>query len=167
MIQSKKRMVGAIGLNNLLIIDTDDALLVADAKRAQDVKQLYTDLKTAGHETHKLHRTVHRPWGTYTVLEKGPNFKIKRIEVKPYSSLSLQLHLHRSEHWVVLQGQAKIINGETEKIIKPDESTFIPAGHKHRLSNPGNEPLIIIEVQAGEYVGEDDIIRFEDVYGRG
>jgi mannose-1-phosphate guanylyltransferase/mannose-6-phosphate isomerase len=165
-IRSEGRMVGALGVDNLMVIDTPDALLVADRGRAEDVKKLYAGLKAAGHESHRLHRTVHRPWGTYTVLEQGPGFKIKRIEVKAGASLSLQSHRHRSEHWVVVSGTAKVINDAKELEIKTNESTFIPSGHKHRLSNPGSENLVIIEVQAGSYLGEDDIIRFDDVYGR-
>lgn len=165
-IRSKNRLVGAVGIENLIIVDTADALLVAHSDRAQDVKRVYADLKTLDHESHKLHRKVYRPWGSYTILEEGNHFKIKRIEVKPHSSLSLQMHQHRSEHWVVLKGEAKIVNGEQELTIKRDESTFIPAGHKHRLANTTDKPLVIIEVQTGKYVGEDDIIRFEDVYGR-
>ena len=165
-IQSNQRMVGAVGVSNLIIIDTPDALLVADRSRAQDVKHLYASLKSKGHEAHKLHRTVHRPWGTYTVLEEGSNFKIKRIEVKPGASLSLQMHYHRSEHWVVVSGTAKVVNGDHEIILKPNESTYIPAGHKHRLQNPGVVDVVMIEVQSGEYLGEDDIVRFEDNYGR-
>ena len=165
-IQSKERMVGAVGINNLVIIDTPDALLVADRARAQDVKHVYAKLKAQGHESHKLHRTVHRPWGTYTVLEEGSRFKIKRIEVKPGASLSLQMHHHRSEHWIVVSGMAKVVNGERDLLIATNESTYIPAGHKHRLENPGVVNLVMIEVQSGEYLGEDDIVRFQDVYGR-
>ena len=165
-IQSKERMVGAVGVSNLVIIDTPDALLVVDRARAQDVKHVYAKLKAQGHETHKLHRTVHRPWGTYTVLEEGSRFKIKRIEVKPGAALSLQMHHHRSEHWIVVSGMAKIVNGELDLLIATNESTYIPAGHKHRLENPGVVNLVMIEVQSGEYLGEDDIVRFEDVYGR-
>ena len=159
-------MVGAVGINNLVIIDTPDALLVADRARAQDVKHVYAKLKAQGHESHKLHRTVHRPWGTYTVLEEGSRFKIKRIEVKPGASLSLQMHHHRSEHWIVVSGMAKVVNGELDLLIATNESTYIPAGHKHRLENPGVVNLVMIEVQSGEYLGEDDIVRFQDVYGR-
>ncbi|MDP3270034.1 MAG: mannose-1-phosphate guanylyltransferase/mannose-6-phosphate isomerase [Legionella sp.] len=165
-IQSKERMIGAVGLDNLIIIDTPDALLVADKSRVQDVKRIYSELKAQDHDTYKLHRTVHRPWGTYTVLEKGPRFKIKRIEVKPGASLSLQMHHHRSEHWIVVSGMAKVINGDKELYINTNESTYIPAGHKHRLENPGVLDLVMIEVQSGEYMGEDDIVRFEDIYGR-
>ncbi len=165
-IQSDQRFVGALGVDNLIVIDTPDAVLVADRSRAQDVKLLYARLKAQDHETHKLHTTVHRPWGTYTVLEEGPRFKIKRIVVKPAGRLSLQMHHHRSEHWVVVSGMARVVNGEQELFINTDESTYIPAGHKHRLENPGIVDLVIIEVQSGEYLGEDDIVRFEDIYGR-
>lgn len=165
-IRSKERLIGAVGVENLFIIDTPDALLVADKSRDQDVKRIYAQLKAQGHEAHKLHRTVHRPWGTYTVLEEGPRFKIKRIEVRPGASLSLQMHHHRSEHWIVVSGMAKVINGEREIFVSTNESTYIPAGHKHRLENPGVLDLIMIEVQSGEYMGEDDIVRFQDVYGR-
>ncbi len=165
-IQSDERMVGAVGVEDLVIIDTPDALLVADRSRTQDVKHLYSRLKALGHESYKLHRTVHRPWGTYTVLEEGPRFKIKRIMVKPGASLSLQMHHHRSEHWIVVSGTAKVVNGAKEFLIATDESTYIPAGHHHRLSNPGVLDLVIIEVQSGEYLGEDDIVRFDDRYGR-
>jgi mannose-1-phosphate guanylyltransferase len=165
-IQSNQRMVGGVGINNLIIIDTPDAVLVADRSRAQDVKHLFAQLKAQGHEVHKLHTTVHRPWGTYTVLENGLRFKIKRIEVRPSASLSLQMHHHRSEHWIVVSGMAKVVNGDQEIFINTNESTYIPAGHKHRLENPGVVDLVMIEVQSGEYLGEDDIVRFEDVYGR-
>jgi mannose-1-phosphate guanylyltransferase len=165
-IQSNERIVGAVGVSNLIIVDTPDALLVADRSRAQDVKHLYVSLKAQGHDSHKLHRTVHRPWGSYAVLEEGVGFKIKRIEVKPGASLSLQMHHHRSEHWVVVRGSAKVVNGEKEIVVNTNESTYIPAGHKHRLTNPGTETCVMIEVQNGSYLGEDDIVRFEDSYGR-
>lgn len=165
-IQSEGRMVAAIGLNNLLIIDTPDALLVADRDRSQEVKKVVQQLKLMDHDSHKLHRTVARPWGTYTVLEESTNFKIKRIVVKPGASLSLQMHYHRSEHWVVVSGTASIVNDDKEMLVRTNESTYIPAGHKHRLVNPGLTDLVMIEVQSGEYLGEDDIVRFDDVYGR-
>ena len=165
-IRSNERMVGAVGLDNLLIIDTPDALLVAHKSRSQDVKHLYAALKGKGHETYKLHRTVHRPWGTYTVLEDGNRFKIKRIVVKPGASLSLQMHHHRSEHWIVVSGMAKVVNGDQEFLVATNQSTYIPAGHRHRLENPGVLDLVMIEVQSGEYLGEDDIVRFQDNYGR-
>lgn len=165
-IQSHTRLVGAVGVDNLIIVDTPDAVLVADKNRAQDVKHLYTQLKSQGHDAHKLHRTVHRPWGTYTVLEEGKQFKIKRIEVKPNGCLSLQMHYHRNEHWIVVSGIAKVVNDTREFFVNTNESTYIPAGNKHRLENPGLLPLVMIEVQSGDYLGEDDIVRFEDMYGR-
>ena len=165
-IQSDSRIVAAVGVENLIVIDTPDALLIADKRRSQDVKQIVGQLKKIGHEAYRLHRTVHRPWGTYTVLEEGPNFKMKRIVVKPGASLSLQMHHHRSEHWIVVDGMAKVVNGEQNLLIATNESTFIPAGHKHRLENPGKIDLVMIEVQSGQYLGEDDIVRFEDHYGR-
>lgn len=165
-IQSNERIVGAVGVKDLLIIDTPDAVLVADRGRAQDVKHIYARLKAEGHETHRLHCTVHRPWGTYTVLEEGERFKIKRIQVKPGGRLSLQMHHHRSEHWIVVSGMARVVNGQHELFVQTNESTYIPAGHQHRLENPGILPLVMIEVQSGEYLGEDDIVRFDDVYGR-
>ncbi len=165
-IQSNQRLIGAVAVKDLVVIDTPDAVLIADRSRAQDVKHLFARLKANGHEAHRLHSTVHRPWGTYTVLEEGVNFKIKRIEVKPGASLSLQMHHHRSEHWVVVSGMARVMNGEQELFINTNESTYIPAGHKHRVENPGQLDLVMIEVQSGSYLGEDDIIRFDDVYGR-
>jgi mannose-1-phosphate guanylyltransferase len=165
-IRSEDRLVGVVGVSDLVIVDTPDALLVASAARAQDVKHLYARLKEKGHEAHKLHRTVHRPWGTYTVLEEGPGFKIKRIAVKPGASLSLQMHKHRSEHWIVVSGTARVVNGDRELTVDMNESTFIPAGNRHRLANPGSVDLVIIEVQSGKYLGEDDIVRFDDQYGR-
>ena len=165
-VQSSGRMVATVGVNNLMIIDTPDALLVADRSRVQDVKHIYAALKAKGHDSYKLHRTVHRPWGTYTVLEEGDGFKMKRIEVKPGGQLSLQMHHHRSEHWIVVHGMAKVVNGEQELLLSSNESTYIQAGHKHRLENPGLIDLVMIEVQTGDYLGEDDIVRFQDVYGR-
>ncbi|MBN9231825.1 MAG: mannose-1-phosphate guanylyltransferase/mannose-6-phosphate isomerase [Legionella sp.] len=165
-IKSENRVVGAVGIDNLLIVDTPDALLVANKSQAQDVKHIYSKLKHNQHDSYKLHRTVHRPWGTYTVLEQSDRFKIKRIEVKSGASLSLQMHHHRSEHWIVVSGMAKVTNGEKEFFVRVNESTYIPAGFKHRLENPGVLPLVMIEVQSGDYLGEDDIVRFEDNYGR-
>lgn len=165
-VQSEDRLVAAVGIDNLMIIDTPDALLVAHPDKAQEVKRVVAQLKSRDHEAYRLHRTVARPWGTYTVLEEGPRFKIKRIEVKPGASLSLQMHHHRSEHWIVVSGMAKVVNGDREIFVGTNESTYIPAGHKHRLENPGVLDLVMIEVQSGEYLGEDDIVRFQDVYGR-
>jgi mannose-1-phosphate guanylyltransferase/mannose-6-phosphate isomerase len=165
-IQSEDRLVAAVGLNNLLIIDTPDAVLVADKSKSQDVRKVVGHLKNVHHESYKLHRTVARPWGTYTVLEEGPGFKIKRIVVKPGASLSLQMHHHRSEHWVVVSGSASVTVGSVDSLIAPNQSTYIPIGEKHRLHNPGVIDLVIIEVQCGSYLGEDDIVRFTDNYGR-
>lgn len=165
-IDSPKRLVGAIGLDDLIIIDTPDALLIADGKRSQEVKLIAQELKRQGHDAYRLHRTVTRPWGTYTVLEEGKRFKIKRIVVRPQGSLSLQMHHHRSEHWIVVSGMAQVTNGEREFMLDTNESTFIKPGHTHRLVNPGVIDLVMIEVQSGEYLGEDDIVRFTDIYGR-
>jgi mannose-1-phosphate guanylyltransferase len=165
-IDSKKRLVGGVGLDNLIIIDTPDALLIADAERTQEVKVIAQELKRQGHPAYLLHNTVTRPWGTYTVLEEGKRFKIKRIMVKPQASLSLQMHHHRSEHWIVVSGMARVTNGDREFMLDTNESTFIKPGHTHRLVNPGVIDLVMIEVQSGEYLGEDDIVRFTDVYGR-
>lgn len=166
-VQSEDRLVAAVGVDNLIIIDTADAILVAHADRSQDVRRVAKQLKDKKHDAYRLHRTVSRPWGTYTVLEEGPRFKIKRIVVKPGGKLSLQMHHHRNEHWVVVEGMAKVTNNGTgTRLVAKNESTFIAAGHKHRLENPGVIDLVIIEVQSGEYLGEDDIVRFEDQYGR-
>jgi mannose-1-phosphate guanylyltransferase len=165
-VNSEDRLTALVGVEDLLVIDTADALMIAHKNHAQDVKHIVTQLKKSGHTLHQLHQTVHRPWGTYTTLETGDRFKIKRIVVKPKASLSLQMHHHRSEHWIVVSGMALIVNDEQEMMLNINESTFIRAGHKHRLSNPGVIDLILIEVQSGDYLGEDDIVRFEDVYGR-
>lgn len=160
------RLVAVVGVDDLIIVDTPDALLVTHRTRVQDVKRVVERLKSAGHESYRLHRTVHRPWGTYTVLEEGPRFKMKRIVVKPGQSLSLQMHHHRSEHWVVVSGTAKVVDSAGERLVRTDESTYIQAGTPHRLMNPGVIDLVMIEVQTGEYLGEDDIVRIEDQYGR-
>ncbi|MDH0302223.1 MULTISPECIES: mannose-1-phosphate guanylyltransferase/mannose-6-phosphate isomerase [unclassified Pseudomonas] len=165
-IDSPRRLVGAVGLDNLIVIDTPDALLIADAARSQEVKVIAQQLKRQGHDAYRLHRTVTRPWGLYTVLEEGPRFKIKRIMVRPGESLSLQMHHHRSEHWIVVSGMACVTNGEEEFLLDTNESTFIKPGRTHRLTNPGVIDLVMIEVQSGEYLGEDDIVRFTDIYGR-
>jgi mannose-1-phosphate guanylyltransferase len=165
-IRSEDRLVATLGVDDLIIVDTSDALLVAHKNSAQDVKKVVEYLKEVQHPVYRTHSTVHRPWGTYTELERGERFKIKRIMVKPKASLSLQMHYHRCEHWVVVSGTARIVNGDKEILLKTNESTFIPSGEKHRLENPGKVPLVLIEVQSGEYLGEDDIVRFSDVYGR-
>lgn len=165
-IDAPTRLVGAVGVDNLIIIDTPDALLIADAARSQDVKHIALELKRRGHDTYRLHRTVTRPWGTYSVIEDGQRYKIKRIVVHPGASLSLQMHHHRSEHWIVVSGMARVVNGSNDFLLDTNQSTFIPAGHNHRLNNPGVIDLVMIEVQSGEYLGEDDIVRFDDIYGR-
>jgi mannose-1-phosphate guanylyltransferase len=165
-VQTEDRLVAAVGLTDVVIVDTPDAVLVCDRNASQKVKDVVNELKRRGHDTHKLHRTVARPWGTYTTLQEGRNFKIKRIEVKPGASLSLQMHHHRSEHWVVVSGTGKVTVEDKVVLLAPNESTYVPLGAKHRLENPGQVTLTLIEVQCGDYVGEDDIVRFDDVYGR-
>lgn len=165
-VTTSDRTVATLGVKDLLVIDTPDALLVADKSRTQDVKQVVEVLKAQRSELANFHPTVHRPWGTYTVLEDSKGYKIKRIEVKPSASLSLQMHHHRSEHWIVVSGTAEVINGDEVFLVRKNESTYIPAGNKHRLVNPGVIPLVMIEVQSGDYLEEDDIVRFDDVYGR-
>ncbi len=165
-IHAQDRVVATVGVDNLVIVDTPDAVLVAHRDHLQRVREVVGELKARGHDAYKLHRTVSRPWGTYTVLQEGPGFKIKRIEVKSGAQLSLQMHAHRSEHWVIVSGEALVTNGERVYPVQVNESTFIPLKTRHRLKNPGTEPLVMIEVQCGDYVGEDDIVRFDDQYGR-
>jgi mannose-1-phosphate guanylyltransferase / mannose-6-phosphate isomerase len=165
-IHAEDRVVAAVGVDNLVIVDTPDATLVAHRDQLQRVKEVVSELKARGHEAYKLHRTVARPWGAYTVLQEGLGFKIKRIEVKPGAALSLQLHHRRSEHWVVVRGIADVIRGEETFAVRENESTFIPVNTKHRLANSTGAPLVMIEVQCGDYLGEDDIVRFDDQYGR-
>jgi mannose-1-phosphate guanylyltransferase/mannose-6-phosphate isomerase len=161
-----KRLVATIGLENMVVVDSPDATLVCPKDRAQDVKKLVDRLKKRGAQEQYVHRTVYRPWGSYTVLEEDAGYKIKRLEVKPGARLSLQLHNHRSEHWVVVSGVARVTCGERVYDVKANESTYIPMGTRHRIENPGNQTLQIIEVQNGSYLGEDDIVRFDDDYGR-
>ena len=165
-IHADRRLVATVGTRNLIIVDTPDALLVSDADRVQDVRQVVSLLKQKLHPAYQLHQTVARPWGTYTVLGEGARYKLKRIEVLPGASLSLQMHHHRNEHWIVVSGEAEVTNGENIFRLASNESTYIPAEHKHRLHNPGTDLLVMIEVQSGSYLGEDDIVRFEDIYGR-
>jgi mannose-1-phosphate guanylyltransferase/mannose-6-phosphate isomerase len=165
-VHAQDRIVATVGVENLVIVDTPDAVLVAHRDHLQRVKDVVGELKARGHEAYKLHRTVSRPWGTYTLLEEAPGFKIKRIEVRPGAALSLQLHHRRSEHWVVVRGVARVTNGEREFDVHPNESTYIPLETRHRLENRRSAPLVIIEVQCGDYLGEDDIVRFDDRYGR-
>jgi len=165
-VHSEDRVVATVGVENLVIIDTPDAVLVAHRDHLQRVKEVVGELKARGHDSYRLHKTVGRPWGAYTVLQEGPCFKIKRIEVKVGASLSLQLHHRRSEHWVVVSGTARVTRDEDVFLIGANESTYIPVETRHRLENPGQEPLVMIEVQCGDYLGEDDIVRFDDAYGR-
>jgi mannose-1-phosphate guanylyltransferase/mannose-6-phosphate isomerase len=158
--------VGLIGVHDLIVVDTADALLICDAAKAEQVKQLVNRFKEQDLEVTRFHRKVHRPWGSYTILEDSPFYKIKRVTVNPRQKLSLQLHHHRSEHWIVVSGTAEVVlNGET-RLLHQGESTFVRSGMRHRLKNPGVIPLEVIEVQLGEYLKEDDIVRFEDDYGR-
>lgn len=166
-VQSPRRWVAAVGVDDLVIIDTDDAVLVAHKNATQRVKDVVALLKTSDHHSPtREHLCVERPWGTYTVLEEGPHYKIKHIRVNPGGRLSLQMHHRRSEHWVVVSGTARVTRGEQVYVVARNESTFIPLGEKHRLENPEEEPLVLIEVQCGDYLGEDDVVRFSDQYGR-
>ena len=166
LIHSSGRLVSAVGVENLIIVETADAILVADRSNSQDVKSIVATLAGQQREEKNLHRKVSRPWGWYDSVDEGERFKVKRIQVKPGASLSLQLHHHRAEHWIVVKGIAEITNGDQVITLAENQSTYIPQGQTHRLANPGKEPLEIIEVQSGNYLGEDDIVRFEDTYGR-
>ena len=165
-VYAEKRLVATIGLEDTVVVDTPDATLVCPKERAQDVRRIVDELKKRNAEERLIHRTVHRQWGSYTVLEMGDRYKIKRIMINPGAKLSHQLHHHRSEHWVVVAGTAKVTNGDKVYDVHPNESTYIPISTKHRLENPGKVPLQIIEVQNGEYLEEDDIVRFDDDYER-
>jgi mannose-1-phosphate guanylyltransferase/mannose-6-phosphate isomerase len=166
LVHATSRLVGVVGLDNIVVVETPDAVLVADRSRSQDVKAIVGALQSAGRSEHTLHRLVHRPWGWYDSIDSGPRFQVKRILVKPGASLSLQKHHHRAEHWIVVTGTAEVTVGEKVILLTENQSTYIPLGEVHRLSNPGKVPLEIIEVQSGSYLGEDDIVRFEDTYGR-
>ncbi|MDA3808487.1 MAG: cupin domain-containing protein, partial [Thiomicrorhabdus sp.] len=166
LIIGSQRTIVLIDLEDLMVIDSEDALLIAPKGSGQKIKTVVETLKQQGSDLPQIHRTAHRPWGTYTVLESEEKYKIKRIVVKPGKTLSLQKHLHRSEHWVVVSGTAMVTVGEEVSMVRPNESTYIPIGEKHRLANEGRLDLVLIEAQVGEYTGEDDIIRFEDHYGR-
>jgi mannose-1-phosphate guanylyltransferase/mannose-6-phosphate isomerase len=166
LVHATSRLVSLVGVSNLIVVETPDAVLVADKTRTQDVKHIVTLLQSTKREEHMLHRKVHRPWGWYDSIDEGGRFKVKRIQVKPKASLSLQKHHHRAEHWIVVTGTAEITNGNKVLTLTENQSTYIPLGEVHRLANPGTIPLEIIEVQSGSYLGEDDIVRFEDTYGR-
>ncbi len=163
---AESRLVSAVGLKDHVVIETKDAVLVAPRDRVQDVKQLVARLKKEGRYEHSLHREVYRPWGSYDSIDNGARFQVKRLTIKPGAQLSLQLHHHRAEHWIVVSGTARITLGEKVFLLQENQSTYIPIGEKHRIENPGMVPLHIIEVQSGSYLGEDDIVRFEDRYGR-
>lgn len=163
---SETCLVAAVGVENIVVVETADAILVADKRRTQDVKKIVAELKSQKRSLASTHRKVHRPWGWYDSIDSGPRFQVKRIVVNPGARLSLQMHHHRAEHWVVVKGTAEVTNGNKTFLLGENESTFIPLGHVHRLANPGKLPLEIIEVQSGSYLDEDDIVRFEDTYGR-
>jgi mannose-1-phosphate guanylyltransferase / mannose-6-phosphate isomerase len=165
-IRAEHRMVAAIGLENVVVVETADAVLVANRDKVQDVKKIVERLNASGRHETLTHRRVVRPWGSYEGVDRGERFQVKRIVVNPYARLSLQMHHHRAEHWIVVKGTALVTNGDEEMLLTENQSTYIPVGVKHRLTNPGKIPLELIEVQSGAYLGEDDIVRFEDSYGR-
>ncbi|HEY9033838.1 MAG TPA: mannose-1-phosphate guanylyltransferase/mannose-6-phosphate isomerase [Pseudomonadales bacterium] len=165
-VQAEQKLVALLGVDNLVVVESDDAILVAARDKVQDVKKLVNRLKSAGRSETRLHRKVYRPWGYYDSVDNGQRFQVKRIVVNPGQKLSLQMHHHRAEHWIVVSGTARITRGDDTLLISENQSTFIPLGVRHRLENPGTIPLEMIEVQSGSYLGEDDIVRFEDTYGR-
>lgn len=165
-IRAETGLVATLGIEDLIIVETGDVLLVANRNRVQDVKQIVERIAAEGRSEHQVHNRVHRPWGFYESLDVGTRHQVKHLMVHPGASLSLQMHHHRAEHWVVVKGIAQVTVGDEVKILNENQSTYIPVETKHRLENPGTEPLSIIEVQSGEYLGEDDIVRFDDVYGR-
>jgi mannose-1-phosphate guanylyltransferase/mannose-6-phosphate isomerase len=166
LVHASGRLVTTLGVDNIVVVETADAVLVADRERSQDVKKIVSRLDKGSRTEHALHRKVHRPWGWYDSVDAGPRFQVKRIMVNPGATLSLQMHHHRAEHWIVVQGTAEVTCGDRKTILTENQSTYIPLGETHRLANPGKLPLEIIEVQSGSYLGEDDIVRFEDTYGR-
>jgi mannose-1-phosphate guanylyltransferase/mannose-6-phosphate isomerase len=166
LVHATSRLVGVVGLEDVVVVETPDAVLVADRSRSQEVKHIVGALQHSGRSEQSLHRQVHRPWGWYDSIDSGDRFQVKRIMVKPGASLSLQMHHHRAEHWIVVSGTAEVTNGDKVILLSENQSTYIPLGQVHRLRNPGKVPLEIIEVQSGSYLGEDDIVRFEDTYGR-
>jgi mannose-1-phosphate guanylyltransferase/mannose-6-phosphate isomerase len=166
LVHATSRLVSVIGLDDVVVVETPDAVLVARRERSQDVKNVVNQLGREQRGEHALHRKVHRPWGWYDSIDQGPRDQVKRIMVKPGASLSLQMHHHRAEHWIVVTGTAEVTVGDKVILLAENQSTYIPLGEKHRLRNPGKVPLELIEVQSGSYLGEDDIVRFEDTYGR-
>jgi mannose-1-phosphate guanylyltransferase/mannose-6-phosphate isomerase len=165
-VNAQQRLIALVGVDDLIVVDTDDALLVASRSRSQDVKEIVAKLKLASRKETSTHRKVYRPWGSYDSVDEDVGFQVKRIMVNPGASLSLQKHHHRAEHWIVVSGTAEVTRGDDVFLVTKNESTYIPIGEKHRLRNPGKIPLKLIEVQSGDYLGEDDIERFDDVYGR-
>jgi len=165
-LQAEHKLIATIGLEQAVVVETDDAIMVAHKSRVQDVKKIVAQLKKEGRTECSLHRKVYRPWGYYDSIDSGERFQVKRIVVNPGAQLSLQMHHHRAEHWVVVQGTAQVRCGEKTTLLSENQSTYIPLGEIHQLSNPGKLPLEIIEVQSGSYLGEDDIVRLEDAYGR-
>jgi mannose-1-phosphate guanylyltransferase/mannose-6-phosphate isomerase len=166
LMMGQSRLIAGIGLEDVLVVETDDVIVVAQKGESQKVKELVGKLKAQGRREADEHTTMYRPWGSYTVMGEGPGYKMKKIVVNPGGCLSLQMHYHRSEHWIVINGTAKVTIDERTQMIHENESVYIPQSAKHRLENPGRIPLEIIEVQNGKYLGEDDIVRFEDIYGR-
>ena len=166
LVHATSRLVSVVGLRDVVVVETPDAVLVADRESSQDVKKIVLQLGAEKRGEQNLHRKVHRPWGWYDSIDHGPRHQVKRILVKPGASLSLQMHHHRAEHWIVVSGTAEVTNGDKVIMLTENQSTYIPLGQTHRLANPGKVPLEIIEVQSGSYLGEDDIVRFEDTYGR-
>ncbi|NMG47296.1 mannose-1-phosphate guanylyltransferase/mannose-6-phosphate isomerase [Azoarcus communis] len=166
LVHANNRLVAAVGCEDMVVVETADAVMVAHKSRTQDVKKVVERLKAEGRTLTQSHRKVYRPWGWYDSIDSGERFQVKRIVVNPGATLSLQMHHHRAEHWIVVKGTAEVTNGERVFLLGENESTYIPLGHTHRLANPGKVPLEIIEVQSGSYLGEDDIVRFEDTYGR-
>ncbi|MCV2216214.1 mannose-1-phosphate guanylyltransferase/mannose-6-phosphate isomerase [Thauera sp. Sel9] len=166
LVHANDRLVAAVGCEDMIVVETPDAVMVAHKDRTQDVKKVVARLKAEGRSLTQSHRKVYRPWGWYDSIDEGERFQVKRIVVNPGAKLSLQMHHHRAEHWIVVKGTAEVTNGERVFLLAENESTYIPLGHTHRLANPGKVPLEIIEVQSGSYLGEDDIVRFEDTYGR-
>ncbi len=166
LVHATSRLVGVVGLDDVVVVETADAVLVVNRARSQHVKSIVATLEAEKRSEKNLHRKVHRPWGWYDSIDQGPRFQVKRIMVKPGASLSLQMHHHRAEHWIVVKGMAEVTNGDQVFTLNENQSTYIPQGQIHRLANRGAEPLEIIEVQSGGYLGEDDIVRFEDTYGR-
>jgi mannose-1-phosphate guanylyltransferase/mannose-6-phosphate isomerase len=166
LVMSGGRLVACVGVEDVVVVETPDAILVVHKNKTQDVKKIVDSLKLEGRSEGRLHRKVFRPWGWYDGIDAGERFQVKRIVVKPGASLSLQMHHHRAEHWIVVRGTAQVTRGDSSYLVSENESTFIPLGTRHRLENPGCVPLEMIEVQSGSYLGEDDIVRFEDIYGR-